>query len=167
VRRLLAADPTLVMSVSATTRAPRPSEREGVDYFFVSDPVFDRMIADGELLEWVRFAGHRSGTPARSVEERSAEGVDVVLVIDVEGARRIRDLRRDALLIFVEPPNVAELERRLRARGTETEDAIEQRLEIASREMGQREWFDYVVVNDDLERAAAEVAAIIEGSRTP
>lgn len=158
-------DERLVLSVSATTRAPRPSEVEGVDYFFVDEDEFDRMIADGELLEWAPIVGHRSGTPRSYVEQQRRAGNDVLLEIDVKGAEQIRNLVPDAVLIFLEPPSMEELERRLRGRGTESEERIALRLETAGWEMDQRGWFDHVVVNDELEHASSQVAAIIEASR--
>lgn len=168
VKRLLERDPLrLVASVSATTRAPRPGETDGVDYLFVSDETFDRMIADRELLEWARIVGHRSGTPARFVEERLADGNDVVLEIDVEGARQVRSRVPGAVLVFLAPPSFDELERRLRGRATEAEEDVAQRLEVARDELDSRDEFDHVVVNDDVDRATDVVAAIIEGSRAP
>lgn len=167
VRQLVARDPEgLSLSVSVTTRAPRPAEVDGVDYFFVDDDAFDRMIRAGELLEWAEIVGHRSGTPRGFVEDRLAAGRDVVLEIDVVGASQIRDRVPGSVLIFVEPPSMDELERRLRGRGTETEDRIRLRLETAGWELEQREWFDHAIVNDDLERASSQVAAIIEASRS-
>lgn len=167
VRRLLARDPRrLVLSVSATTRGPRPAEVDGIDYRFVSEEDFDRMIADGELLEWAEIVGHRSGTPRAFVDEQLAAGRDVVLEIDPNGAAQIRDRVPDPLLIFLMPPSMDELERRLRGRGTEDEEAIRDRLAAAERELEEASWFDRVVVNDDAGRAADEVAAIIEASRT-
>ena len=167
VRELVARDPEgLSLSVSVTTRAPRTAEVDGVDYFFVDDDAFDRMIRAGELLEWAEIVGHRSGTPRGFVEDRLAAGRDVVLEIDVVGASQIRDRVPGSVLIFVEPPSMEELERRLRGRGTETEDRIRLRLETAGWELEQREWFDHAIVNDDLERASSQVAAIIEASRS-
>ena len=167
VRELVSRDPEgLSLSVSVTTRAPRPAEVDGVDYFFVDDDAFDRMIRAGELLEWAEIVGHRSGTPRGFVEDRLAAGRDVVLEIDVVGAAQIRDRVPGSVLIFVEPPSMDELERRLRRRGTETEDRIRLRLETAGWELEQRDWFDHAIVNDDLERASSQVAAIIEASRS-
>ena len=167
VRELVARDPEgLSLSVSVTTRAPRPAEVDGVDYFFVDDDAFDRMIRAGELLEWAEIVGHRSWTPRGFVEDRLAAGRDVVLEIDVVGASQIRDRVPCSVLIFVEPPSMEELERRLRGRGTETEDRIRLRLETAGWELAPREWFDPAIVNDDLERASSQVAAIIEASRS-
>jgi guanylate kinase len=165
VRELVAKDPSLSLSVSVTTRAPRPGEVDGVDYFFVDEDAFDRMIDAGELLEWAEIVGHRSGTPRVFVEDRLGEGRDVLLEIDVVGASFARKRIPGAVLIFVDAPSLDELERRLRGRGTETEEAIGRRLETAAWELEQRPWFDHVVVNDDLQRATEQVAAIIEASR--
>jgi guanylate kinase len=166
VRELIARDPGLSLSVSVTTRPPRPTEVDGVDYFFVDEDAFDRMVEAGELLEWAEIVGHRSGTPKGFVEDRLAAGRDVLLEIDVVGASQVRERVPGAILIFVEPPTLEELERRLRGRGTETEDAIRLRMETAAWELEQRPWFDHIVVNDDLERAADRVTAIIEASRS-
>jgi len=149
-----------------TTRAPRPDERDGIDYRFVSGEEFDRLVAGGELLEWAPVVGHRSGTPARPVEEALAAGRDVVLEIDVQGARQVRERAPDAVLIFLAPPSMEELERRLRSRGTEDEARLALRLATARAEMAQRPWFDHVVVNDRLDQATAQVEAIIQASRT-
>ena len=154
------------LSVSVTTRAPRPDERDGIDYRFVSGEEFDRLVAGGELLEWAPVVGHRSGTPARPVEEALAAGRDVVLEIDVQGARQVRERAPDSVLIFLAPPSMEELERRLRSRGTEDEARLALRLATARAEMAQRPWFDHVVVNDRLDQATAQVEAIIQESRT-
>jgi len=166
VKGLLSRDPEgLALSVSVTTRQPRPGEREGVDYRFVSDETFDRLVAADELLEWAEVVGHRSGTPRDGVERGVEAGRDVILEIDVQGARQVRDRAPGALLIFLAPPSLDELERRLRGRGTESEERIALRLATADQELAQRSWFDHVVVNDRLGRAIDEVAAIIQASR--
>ena len=152
--------------MSATTRAPRPTEVDGVAYRFVSDAEFDRMIEGDELLEWAPVVGHRSGTPRAFVDRELARGRDVILEIDVQGAQLVKLARPDAVLIFLEPPTFEDLERRLRGRGTEDEERIARRLETARSELTQRDRFDHVVVNDDLERASDQVAAIIDASRT-
>jgi len=168
VRELVSRDPEgLSLSVSVTTRAPRPGEVDGVDYFFVDDDAFDRMIRAGELLEWAEVVGHRSGTPKGFVDDRLAAGRDVILEIDVVGASQIRDRVPGSVLIFVEPPSMEELERRLRGRGSETEDRIRLRLETAEWEREQKDWFEHTVVNDELDRASSQVAAIIDASRSP
>jgi guanylate kinase len=164
VRSLVSGD--AVLSVSATTRPPRRGEVDGVDYYFVDDAGFDRMVDDGEMLEWAEvFHGHRYGTPAGPVELHRRAGRDVVLEIDVEGARWVRERAPDAVMILLEPPSRAELERRLRSRGTEPEAGIQERLAKADWELAQRELFDHAVINDDVERASSQVAAIIEDSR--
>ena len=167
VERLRSRDPDgLAYSVSVTTRAPRPGEVDGVAYRFVSDDAFDQMIAHDELLEWAEIVGHRSGTPARFVDEMLAEGRDVILELDVKGAQQVKAAVPEACLIFLLPPSFEELEQRLRGRGTESPDAVERRLATARWELQQEGWFDHRVVNDDLQRAADEVAAIIEASHT-
>jgi guanylate kinase len=165
VRRLVQRLPRLRVSVSATTRPPRPAERDGVDYRFVSDEEFSRLIADGELLEWAEVFGHRYGTPAAPVREALSRGEDVVLEIDVQGAFQVRERDPRAVLVLIEPPSMAELERRLRERGTEDEARLAERLATAERELAERAAFDHVVVNDDLERAVDRLVAIIQGSR--
>jgi guanylate kinase len=171
VRRLLdrdraEGDGRLAYSISVKTRAPRANERDGREYHFISEVTFDAMLRDDELLEWAPFVDHRSGTPRKFVEDSLAAGSDVILEIDVKGAEQVRAEVPDATLIFLAPPSMEELERRLRGRGTEDDERIARRLDTAAWEMTQRDWFDHVVVNDDLERAADEVAAIIEASRT-
>jgi len=167
VRRLLARDPDrLALSVSVTTRDPRAGEIDGVHYRFVSEGGFDEMIERDELLEWAEIVGHRSGTPRAAVRELLDAGKDVILEIDVQGAEQIRDRVPDALLIFLAPPSLDELERRLRGRGTESEASIGRRLDLASREVGSASWFPHTVTNDDVDRATDEVAAIIDTSRT-
>ena len=171
VRRLLDRDRAdghdrLAYSISVKTRAPRANERDGREYHFISEAAFDAMLQNDELLEWAPFVDHRSGTPRRFVEDSLAAGRDVILEIDVKGAEQVRAEVPDATLIFLAPPSMEELERRLRGRGTEDDERIARRLETAAWEMTQRDWFDHVVVNDHLERAADEVAAIIEASRT-
>ena len=156
----------LAYSISVKTRAPRANERDGREYHFISEAAFDAMLRNDELLEWAPFVDHRSGTPRKFVEDSLAAGRDVILEIDVKGAEQVRAEVPDATLIFLAPPSMEELERRLRGRGTEDDERIARRLDTAAWEMTQRDWFDHVVVNDDLERAADEVAAIIEASRT-
>ena len=164
VRLVLERNPAIHLSVSAATRAPRSGERDGVDYRFVSEEAFDRMIEEGELLEWEEIFGHRSGTPAEPVRRALGAGIDVLLELDVTGARHVREEIPRAVLILLEPPTMQELERRLRSRGTETEEGLARRLAKADRELEQRDAFDVVIVNDDAGRAADEVAAIIDAS---
>jgi guanylate kinase len=154
-----------VFSVSSTTRSPRPGEVEGLHYRFISDEDFDRMIEAGEFLEWAEMFGHRSGTPAGPVEEARAAGRDVLLEVDVQGARSVRDRVPDAVMIYLQPPSEKELARRLRARGTEQGPALDERLAEARRELAEAPRFDHVVVNDRVEDALEEVLAIIDGQR--
>jgi len=156
----------LELSVSVTTRAPRPGEREGVAYHFVDESTFDRMVAGGALLEWAEYAGNRYGTPRGPLEEAVARGRTVLLEIEVQGAVQIRAQMPEALLIFLVPPAFEELERRLRDRGTEDEATIQSRLEVARSEMAAQEAFDHIVVNDDLDRATADVARLIQRARS-
>jgi guanylate kinase len=156
----------LEVSVSATTRAPRPGERDGAAYHFVDDATFDRMVTMGELLEWAEYAGHRYGTPRVPLEDAVARGRTVLLEIEVQGALQVRSGLPDALLIFLVPPAFEELERRLRDRGTEDEGTIQARLDVARTEMGAVDAFDHVVVNDDLDRCTAEVAQLIDRARS-
>jgi len=156
----------LEVSVSVTTRAPRPGERDGVAYHFVDDASFDRMVAGGALVEWAQYAGNRYGTPRDPLEDAVAQGRIVLLEIEVQGALQIRTRMPEALLIFLVPPAFGELERRLRDRGTEDEPTIQARLEVARAEMGAQDAFDHVVINDDLDRATAEVARLIVRARS-
>lgn len=137
-----------------------------MDYLFVSDDEFFRMAREGSLLEWAEVFGHRYGTPVRTVQEALADGHDVVLEIDVQGAFQVREKLPSAVLILLEPPSLAELERRLRERGTEDEERLAERLAMAEWELGQQAWFDHVLVNDDLERAVDLLVAIIQGFPT-
>ncbi len=156
----------LEISVSVTTRAPRPGERDGVAYRFVDDQGFDGMVARGELLEWAEYAGHRYGTPRGPLDEAVERGRTVLLEIEVQGALQVRTRMPDALQIFLVPPTFEALEHRLRDRGTEDEATIQARLEVARSEMAAQAAFDHVVVNDDLDRATAEVARLIGRARS-
>ncbi len=163
---MLASTPSdLALSVSVTTRPRRPGEVDGRDYRFVDEARFDAMVADRAFYEWAEVFGHRYGTPIDEIEERLRAGTDVLLEIDVQGANQVRMRAPGAVLILLRPPSMTELERRLRSRGTESDERIGRRLAEAEAELGQATWFDHVVVNDRLERASAEVAAIIETSR--
>ena len=150
------------LSVSVTTRPPRPGETEGVEYHFASDEEFDRLVADGELLEHAEYAGFRYGTPRLPVLSRLADGVPALLEIDLQGARQVRERMPDALLVFLAPPSFEELARRLTGRGTEDHDRVRRRLDLARIELAAEDEFDVVVVNDSVESAAARVVALIE-----
>jgi guanylate kinase len=151
--------------VSATTRPPRPGETDGVQYRFLSRPEFERAVSEGKFLEWVDYGGNLYGTLRRDVDENLAAGYDVILEIELQGARAIRKAIPGATLIFVAPPSMQELTQRLRGRATDSEQAIARRLEIAKAEIAAEHEFDAVVVNDTAERAAAEVAALIAARR--
>ena len=153
VQRLLGRNPSVWLSVSATTRAPREGEQEGVSYFFHSRQRFDALVADGGLLEWAEFAGNCYGTPRAPVEAQLATGRPVLLEIELEGARQVRRSFADAAQIFLAPPSFEELERRIRGRGTDQEEAILRRLARAKEELEAKAEFDAVVVNDDLDQA--------------
>lgn len=165
VRRLLELLPEAARSVSVTTRPPRPDERDGVDYHFVGEERFEALRSRGALLEWATYAGHRYGTPRPWVEEQLADGRVVVLEIEVQGALQVRQRMPDALLVFVAPPSLDELERRLEERGTEDPGSRTLRLEMARQELAQKGAFDAVVVNDDLEACAQRVADTIRRAR--
>jgi guanylate kinase len=165
VARLLAALPDLELSVSATTRHPRPTEDEGRHYFFMEPDLFTKMIASGGFLEWADIFGHRYGTPREPVERALEQGRDVIVEIDVQGARQVRASTPDAYMVFIKPPSLTELERRLRTRGTETEEQIRRRLAKASEELAAEPEFDASVVNDDLETAARQVIDIVNQLR--
>jgi len=151
--------------VSATTRTPRPGEVDGVQYRFLSPDAFRRAAAEGSFLEWADYGGNLYGTPRDDVEAKLGAGYDVILEIDLQGARQIRAAVPDATTVFVAPPSLDELGRRLRGRGTDSEAAIARRLEIARGELAAADEFDEVIVNDDARQAAARLAAIIAGRR--
>lgn len=158
VSRLLDADPRIWISVSATTRPPRAGESEGVHYYFVSDEEFDRMIDEGQMLEWAWVHGKsRYGTPRQPVLDAQAKGLIPLLEIDLDGARQIRKSMPEAMQIFIEPPSMEELERRLRGRGTEDEVEIQRRLETARGEMAARDEFDVCIVNKDVSGATRQI----------
>jgi guanylate kinase len=152
-------------SISYTTRKPRGDEIQGREYYFIDDQEFDRMIAAHEFIEWAEVFGHRYGTGLKAVQQQLTTGVDVLLDIDVQGGARIKDLKPDALMIFLLPPSMAELRRRLVNRATDAPEVIELRLANAKLEIAQSKLYDFLVVNDDFERAAADMRAIIQASR--
>lgn len=154
--------PEVWLSVSATTRKPRPGEKHGVQYFFVSDEEFDKLIANGELLEWAEFAGNRYGTPRRAVLDRLEAGEPVLLEIDLQGARQVKESMADAQLVFLAPPSWEELVRRLTGRGTESAEVIERRLAAARIELAAEAEFDTTLVNTSVEAVAVELLALME-----
>ncbi len=151
----------LMFSVSATTRAPRPGEEHGKDYFFITQEEFEAMISRGEFFEHAQYTGNYYGTPMPFVVESLSAGRDVVLVIDVQGALQIQDMTRGAVSIFIAPPSVEVLEARLRGRGTEEESVVQKRLQQAQIELGFQDRYTHVVVNDDLDIAIQEVLGIV------
>ncbi len=148
-------------SVSATTRLPRPGEVDGREYHFIDRPAFERAVAAGDFLEWVEYSGNLYGTLRREVESKVAAGDDVILEIELVGARAVRRTLPEAVSVFIAPPSMAELAQRLRGRGTETAAAIARRLHRAEAEVAAAQEFDHIVVNDEAGRAADEVAALI------
>ena len=152
----------ICFSTSITTRSPRPGEVHGREYFFVNFERFREMVENDELLEHAEYVANRYGTPRSYVEKRLDEGMNVLLYIEVQGARQVRRKMPEAILIFIAPPSLVELERRLRGRGTDTERAIEGRLIRARQEYQEADFYDYLIVNDDIDKAAAKLNAIIE-----
>lgn len=163
LRRLLEMRENLRFSVSATTRAPRVGEEHGREYFFVSRPEFLEMVAADAFLEHAEFVENLYGTPRAAVEAQLEQGYDVYLDIDVQGASQVKAKRPETLTVFILPPSMEELERRLTGRGTDDAETIRRRLSQAERECAEQVHFDFVVVNDEVERAAAELSGIIDG----
>lgn len=150
------------LSVSATTRSPRPGEEDGKAYFFKSVEEFEQMIADGALIEYARYVSNYYGTPRSYVEEQLAAGHDVILEIEIQGALEVKKKFPDTLLLFVTPPSATVLEERLRGRGTETEEVIQDRLKRASEEAMYMEQYDYILVNDTLETCVEQMHQLIQ-----
>lgn len=161
VRLLLARHPELYLSISATTRSPRPREVDGKEYYFVTKEQFEQMTRSGQLLEWAEYAGNYYGTPRAQVEEKIAQGRIVILEIEVVGARKIKQTFPGVLQIFILPPSVSELERRLRGRGQDSDAAIALRLEKAKEELAASDEFDLQIVNKNLEEALSQIEAAI------
>lgn len=153
--------PSVWLSVSVTTRSPRPGETDGVEYHFVSRAEFDRMVAAGELLEHAEYAGNCYGTPRQPVEDRLAAGLPALLEIELQGARQVRTAMPEAQFVFLAPPSWDELVRRLVGRGTEDDETIRARLDAAKVELEAEKEFDVVIVNDRVERAAKELVALL------
>lgn len=151
----------LCFSTSVTTRKPRPNEVDGREYFFVDLERFDEMIANDELLEHAVYVANSYGTPRKYVEDKLESGMNVLLDIEVQGARQVAEKKPDAVKIFIIPPSLEELERRLVGRGTDTARAIEARLIRARQEYAEADIYDYIIINDDADRAAEELKAII------
>ena len=154
------------LSVSATTRNPRPGEVNGREYFFVTNEEFEKLINENGLIEHAGYVDHYYGTPRKFVEDKLSQGIDVILEIEIQGALQIKEQYPDAVLLFVMPPSAAELEKRLRGRGTETEEVILQRLKRAREESVGIEKYDYLVINDDLEQCTERLHNIIEAAHS-
>jgi guanylate kinase len=165
VERLLAADPLIRRSVSTTTRGPRPGEKEGIDYFFVNPARFDELKQNNELIEWAEVHGQLYGTRKAYVEQQLAAGQDVLLNIDIQGADRVKRVFPGAVMVFILPPSFADLEQRLQGRGDLAATDFKVRLAAARVEISASARYDYLVVNDDLERAGGDLRAIITAER--
>ncbi len=161
VKQVLQQVPDAWVSVSATTRQPRPGEVDGKDYYFLDQPHFDKLVSQGGFLEWAHVHGNSYGTLRSRVQERIDRGSQVILEIDVQGAFQVKKAMPEAHLIFIEPPSLEELERRLRGRGTETEEVICSRMKTAEVELARKMEYDVQVVNDELERATEELVSYI------
>lgn len=161
VRRLLERHPQIWLSVSATTRAPRPGEVDGESYFFLGREAFERQVAAGGFLEWAEFAGHLYGTPREPVERQLEQGRPVLLEIELEGARQVRRSFPAGVQLLIKPPSFAELERRIRGRGSDSEEAIRRRLERARVELAAEAEFDAVLVNADLDEACEQLERLM------
>lgn len=165
VKALLELDSRVQPSVSHTTRAPRGQEKHGREYFFVSQTEFDTMVANDGFIEWAHVHGNRYGTSKKAIEERIAEGADVVLEIDFQGAIQIKKAFANAILIFILPPSWEELRSRLERRGEDAPDVIELRLKNAAVEMAQASKFDFVIINELFERALFDMKAVVHAQR--
>ena len=156
----------LAYSISMTTRKPRPNERDGIDYFFVEEEEFKKKVSEGKLLECAQFVGNYYGTPKDYVDQLLSEGKNVVLEIEVQGALQVMERCPDATTIFIVPPSMEELERRIRGRRTEEEEIVQQRLAKARKEIATKDEYKYVVENDDIIEAKEKIAKIIKEHRT-
>jgi guanylate kinase len=165
VRRLLATESQIRLSISFTTRAPRPGEENGREYHFVDVDTFRGMIAHGDFLEWAEVHGNFYGTSKTWIENQLSAGSDVLLEIDWQGAQQVRALFPEAIGIFILPPSLEELERRLTGRGTDSPEVIARRLAAAQAEMRHIGEFDYAIINDELERALEDLCAVVHASR--
>jgi len=166
-RMLLDADDEIAMSISVTTRPMRPGEHDGKDYRFVGDGDFEQMITDGEFVEWANVFGYRYGTPKSPVKDALREGRDILFDIDWQGARQLEpDFGEHLVTVFLLPPSMAELERRLRARGTDSDEVIADRMRRAADEISHWAEYEYVLVNDEMDECLARVRAIIAAERS-
>lgn len=165
MNRVIPRIPNLHYSVSVTTRSPRSGEVDGVDYFFVTDAEFDRMIANDEFLEWAVFVGNRYGTPRSFIEDKIKQGQTVIMDVDIQGALQIKQKMPDAVLVYLLPPTWEELRNRLNKRGKDPSDAINKRLERSIEELKYIVDYDYFIINDQLDKAAERLITIINAER--
>jgi guanylate kinase len=165
VKALMELDSHVQPSVSHTTRPPRGQEKHGREYYFVSNAEFDRMVLDSAFVEWANVHGHRYGTSKKAIEERIAQGADVILEIDFQGAMQIKRIFENAVLVFILPPSWEELRARLERRGEDSAETIELRLTNAADEMQQAREFDFVIINELFERALFDLKAIVHAQR--
>lgn len=163
MKELLKQYDNYALSISATTRKPRPGEEEGREYFFKTVEEFEKMIAKDELIEYAKYVENYYGTPRAYVEEQLEAGKDVILEIEIQGALKVKEKFPETLLLFVTPPSAAELRRRLEGRGTETQDVIESRLSRAAQEAEGMDAYDYLIINDDLQECVQQMHEIIQG----
>jgi guanylate kinase len=166
IRGLLSRVPSLELSVSSTTRAPRPGEQDGVDYHFLTPAEFERRIEEGDFLEHAEYSGNRYGTLRSELQRRLAAGVPIVLEIEVQGARQVRQAMPEAIAVFISPPSRDALRTRLVGRGTDSAEQVEERMQTAERELEAQPEFGYVVVNDRLEDATNELERIVHSALT-
>lgn len=165
LRSYLAQNDNVKVSISATTRAPRPGEEDGVHYFFMTEGQFNTLAENGGMLEHASYSGNRYGTPRAMVEQELVAGNDVVLEIEVQGAMQVKRSCPDALMLFILPPSIAELTKRLIDRRTESEEAISRRLEAANYELAQAYDYDYAVINDNVDDAVSKIGAILHAAK--
>lgn len=160
-RAVVERDPQVAFSISHTTRAPRPGERDGIDYHFVTSEAFRALVDRGRFLEYAEYSGNLYGTAVAAVDQQLSQGIDVLLEIETEGARQVRARRSDAVLVFILPPSWTALRQRLRGRGTDTVEEVDRRLAIARREFEAAGIFDYFVINDELEQATERMRELL------
>lgn len=165
LRSYLEKNPGARLSISATTRQPRPGEVSGVHYYFLTEKEFDKKIQQGDMLEYATYSGHQYGTPREPVEQMLADGLDVILEIEVQGAMQIKETCPDAIFIFIMPPSMHELTRRLVDRKTEDEETIRRRLERSHSEIAMAKEYDYVVINDTIDNALTKLDAIVRAQK--
>lgn len=165
IKNFLGKNPNFKLSVSCTTRAKRPGEEHGINYYYLSREEFMKSVERGEFLEWAEFSGNCYGTSKKFVEQGLKNNENILLEIDTQGALQVKEKMKNAVLIFIMPPSLEELEKRLRGRGTETEEAIQKRLNTVKSEMENSKHFHYQVVNDEVDRAVEEIENIIKNEQ--